>query len=152
MHEIERKFLVDKKKWNPKGWGEKITQGYLSTDKKRVVRVRTKGDKAFLTIKGNQQGIRRTELEYGIPVNEARVMLEMCLDYPIIKTRYTEEYNGMLWEIDVFEGMNKGLVLAEVELENEDQQISLPEWILEEVSTDYRYFNACLAEHPYSKW
>lgn len=152
MLEIERKYLIDVEKWQPSDEGLKIVQGYLSVDKERVVRVRTKGEKAFLTIKGNQQGITRTELEYEIPVKDAVVMLEMCLDYPIEKTRYHESDGGMLWEIDVFEGVNSGLYLAEVELENEYQTIELPDWIIKEVSSDHRYFNSWLSQNPFSKW
>jgi len=152
MLEIERKYLIDVEKWQPSDEGFKIVQGYLSVDKERVVRVRTIGEKAFLTIKGNQQGITRTELEYEIPVKDAEVMLEMCLDYPIEKTRYHESFGGMLWEIDVFEGINSGLYLAEVELENENQTFELPEWIIKEVSSDHRYFNSWLSQNPFSKW
>lgn len=152
MQEIERKFLVDVEKWLPKNSGIKIIQGYLSVDKDRVVRVRVKGEKAFLTVKGNQQGITRTELEYEIPVNEAYILLKMCLDYPIEKTRYHEIFCDLLWEIDIFEGCNAGLFLAEVELENENQNIELPEWIKKEVSDDHRYFNSCLSQNPFSEW
>lgn len=152
MQEIERKFLLDTKLWQPSNEGFKIVQGYLSTDKERVVRVRIKGEKAYLTIKGNQQGISRTEIEYEIALNEAKEMLKMCLDYPIEKTRYHEYVGGMLWEIDIFHGINEGLFLAEVELENENQQVELPNWVKNEVSTDHRYFNAWLAQHPYTKW
>lgn len=152
MFEIERKFLIDPEKWTPKDKGEKIIQGYLSTDKERVVRVRTKGEKAFLTIKGNPNGITRTELEYEIPVSEAKVMLEMCLDFPIEKTRYEEMFGGLLWEIDVFAGVNKGLFLAEVELQDANQTVELPHWISKEVSDDHRYFNSWLSENPYTEW
>ncbi|MCY1722184.1 CYTH domain-containing protein [Prolixibacteraceae bacterium Z1-6] len=152
MLEIERKYLVDVEKWQPTNEGLKIIQGYLSVDKERVVRVRIKGEKAFLTIKGNQQGITRTELEYEIPVNEAQTMLEMCLDYPIEKTRYTQQVAGLLWEIDVFDGANSGLYLAEVELENETQYVELPEWIKEEVSHNHRYFNSWLSQNPFIRW
>lgn len=151
MLEIERKFLIDIEKWIPTDEGVKIIQGYLSTDKKRVVRVRIKGEKAFLTVKGNQKGITRTELEYEIPINEARIMLEMCLDFPIEKTRYHEMVGGLLWEIDIFEGVNKGLFLAEVELENENQAVELPDWIDIEVSDDHRYFNSWLSENPFTE-
>lgn len=152
MQEIERKYLVDINKWKPTNKGVKIIQGYLSVDKDRVVRVRIKGEKAFLTIKGNQKGIVRTELEYEIPENEAKVMLKMCLDYPVEKTRYLETVGGLLWEIDIFEGLNSGLFLAEVELENENQSVELPGWIISEVSDDHRYYNSCLVENPFSKW
>ena len=152
MQEIERKFLIDIDKWEPKDEGTRIVQGYLSTDKERVVRVRVKGEKAFLTIKGNPKGIARTELEYEISTKEAKVMLEMCLDHPIEKTRYHETVGNLLWEIDVFHGVNEGLYLAEVELENESQKIELPAWIDKEVSEDHRYFNAWLSENPFAKW
>ena len=152
MLEIERKFLVSAEKWKPESTGEQIIQGYLSTDKERVVRVRVKGAKAFLTIKGNQQGISRTEMEYEIPVEDAKVLMEMCLDNPIEKVRYREEIAGKIWEIDVFDGKNKGLILAEVELESEGETVEIPEWVTEEVSTDKRYFNAWLSNHPFLNW
>lgn len=152
MLEIERKFLVDTTKWKPVAKGEKLVQGYLSTDKERTVRVRIKGNEACLTIKGESDGIVRTELEYPIPLADAAVLLEMCLDHPIEKTRYFERHFNKLWEIDVFEGVNRGLVVAEVELEDEEEQIQIPEWVKEEVSHDVRYFNACLAQHPFTEW
>lgn len=152
MLEIERKYLIDINKWEPKNEGLKIKQGYLSVDKERVVRIRTKGDKAYLTIKGKLQGISRTEMEYEVPVSDAEIMLKMCLNYPIEKTRYLENIGGLLWEIDVFEGENNGLYLAEVELEDENQVIDLPDWIIKEVSYDHRYFNSWLSQNPFSKW
>ena len=152
MQEIERKFLFDPEKWKAQDDGVKIVQGYLSTDKERVVRVRVKGEKAFLTIKGNQKGISRTEIEYEIAMDEANVMLKMCLDFPIEKTRYHETVGGLLWEIDIFHGVNQGLFLAEVELENENQAVELPMWVLKEVSNDHRYFNSWLSENPFSLW
>lgn len=152
MQEIERKFLIDFAKWKPADKGIKIKQGYLSVDPERVVRVRIAGQKSYLTIKGKTIGISRTELEYEIPLNEANVLLKMCLDVPIEKTRYVEQINGRKWEIDIFEGANTGLVLAEIELEIEDQQVDLPDWILKEVSEDYRFYNAWLSKHPYSNW
>ncbi|MDX8339673.1 CYTH domain-containing protein [Draconibacterium sp. IB214405] len=152
MIEIERKFLVDTNKWSPKDSGNPIVQGYLSTDKERVVRVRIKGDRAWLTIKGKTQGISRIEMEYEIPVQEAEVLLELCHDFPIRKKRYVEEIYGMTWEIDVFEDKNNGLVLAEVELSDENEKVELPDWVTEEVSADHRYFNAWLSEHPFVSW
>ncbi|RIJ47533.1 CYTH domain-containing protein [Maribellus luteus] len=152
MLEIERKFLVDNNKWKPSVAGEKIRQGYLSTDKERVVRVRTKGDKAFLTIKGKMQGITRTEFEYEIPVNDALALLKMCLNYPIEKTRYKELHFGKWWEIDVFEGENEGLLLAEIELQHENEQVQLPGWVGEEVTQDLRYYNSYMSQTPYSAW
>ncbi|WP_167618896.1 CYTH domain-containing protein [Maribellus sediminis] len=152
MVEIERKFLVDINKWQPASEGHKIIQGYLSTDKNRVVRVRVKGDNAYLTIKGESKGISRTELEYEIPINDAKILLEMCVDFPVEKIRYVQEFEGKVWEIDVFENVNEGLVMAEVELQDEKEEIVLPHWISKEVSDDKRYFNAWLAKHPYSTW
>ena len=152
MLEIERKFIVDTSKWKPVTKGKTIVQGYLSTDKNRVVRVRIMGEEAYLTIKGANDGIVRTELEYPIPMKDARVLLEMCLDFPVEKTRYFERHLNKLWEIDIFDGLNEGLVLAEVELQEKDEAISLPEWIKEEVSFDRRFYNAYLTQHPFSKW
>lgn len=152
MLEIERKFLVDEQGWTPTTKGEKLIQGYLSTDKDRVVRVRVKGQKAFLTIKGRQQGITRTEFEYEIPVKDAQVLQKMCLGHPIEKTRYKEEIAGKIWEIDVFEGVNKGLLLAEIELKNENETFEIPSWAETEVSADKRYFNAYLSKHPFNQW
>jgi len=152
MYEIERKFLVDCKKWNPADKGKKMKQGYLSIDTERTVRVRITNDEAFITIKGKTVGIKRTELEYKIPIKDAEVLMEMCLDFQIEKTRYYEKKDNVVWEIDIFEGENKGLILAEVELEHENQHINLPNWIEKEVSKDYRYFNSWLSQNPFSKW
>lgn len=152
MQEIERKYLVDTSKWKPETEGEEIVQAFLSNDKERVVRVRIKGEQAWLTIKGNTVGISRTEFEYQIPLEDARNLLEMCLDHPIEKKRFTEQHFDNVWEIDVFSGANKGLVVAEVELETEDEEIILPDWIGEEVSLNQKYFNACLSKHPFTKW
>jgi adenylate cyclase len=152
MVEIERKFLVDTEKWHPKGTGTSIKQGYLSVDENRVVRVRIAGDFAYITFKGKTTGISRAEFEYGIPKNDALILLRMCLNEPVEKTRYTEIFENMLWEIDVFEGANKGLIMAEVELNHENQPVVLPWWVGEEVSTDKRYFNACLSVNPFINW
>lgn len=152
MVEIERKFLVKTERWKPLDKGTQIKQGYLSVDPERVVRVRIAGENAFLTIKGKPAGIVRTELEYEIPKIEAEVLLKLCFDYPIEKTRFKEITGNMVWEIDVFEGENKGLVMAEVELTDENQKIDLPEWIGEEVSFDSRFYNSWLSQNPFSKW
>jgi adenylate cyclase len=152
MQEIERKFLVDLRKWKPTDEGKKIEQGYLSVEQGRVVRVRIAGQNAFLTIKGKTHGISRIELEYEIPVEDAKVLLQMCLDVPIQKTRFIEMVNGHKWEIDIFEGANQGLVMAEIELKSEDQKFDLPEWVLNEVSYDHRFFNSWLSKNPYSTW
>ncbi len=152
MYEIERKFLVDRKKWNPAFESKKMKQGYLSVDPERTVRVRITGDEAFLTIKGKSEGIKRIELEYKIPVNEAETLMKMCLDFPVEKTRYFEKRGDVVWEIDLFEGENKGLIIAEVELKHENQHVNLPHWIEKEVSEDSRYFNSQLSQNPFSKW
>ena len=152
MVEIERKFLVDTKKWQPSGNGTQIKQGYLLAETHKTVRVRVKGKQAFLTVKGEPEGIKRTELEYEIPVKDAGILLKMIEAFPVEKTRYIEKRGDFTWEIDVFEGKNKGLVLAEVELENENQQPELPEWVTKEVSEDERYFNYYLSKNPFSTW
>ena len=152
MVEIERKFLVDTKKWQPFGSGKKIKQGYLSVDPERVVRVRISGREAFLTIKGKAEGISRTEMEYKIPLNEAEILLAMCTGFPVEKIRYVEKIENNRWEIDVFEGENRGLVMAEIELERENQEFVLPAWVECEVSEDPRYFNAFLSQNPYLLW
>jgi CYTH domain-containing protein len=151
--EIERKFLVKKGAWQPKGKGDLYRQGYLSTVKERVVRVRVTGDKGFLTVKGMTEGFSRLEFEYEIPVRDARQMLDTLCERPLIeKHRYRVEHEGMIWEIDIFLGDNEGLVLAEVELEGATQQFALPGWIGEEVSEDPRYFNANLVKNPFRQW
>lgn len=152
MVEIERKFLVDTKKWQPSEIGIEIKQGYLSTDPERTVRVRLAGNRSFLTIKGKTVGITRTELEYEIPVKEAEVLFKLCIYHPVEKIRYLEQVGGLIWEIDVFEGQNKGLVIAEVELESEKQKFLTPEWIKNEVSGDLRFYNSSLSKKPFSIW
>lgn len=152
MIEIERKFLVSQSKWQPVGVGTKIKQGYLSADPERVVRVRLSGSMAYLTIKGPAKGIARTELEYKIPLDDAEILIKMCVGYPVIKTRYIERIGKNVWEIDVFEEENKGLVMAEVELEDENQMVDLPAWVEEEVSGDQRFFNSFLSQTPFALW
>ncbi len=151
--EIERKFLVKGDEWRKLGKGTVYRQGYLSTVKERVVRVRTIDDKGYLTIKGITTGATRLEFEYEIPVKDANQMLDELCERPLIeKTRYVVEYGGLTWEIDEFAGENQGLILAEVELSSEDQQIELPDWIGEEVTGDPRYFNSNLIKHPFTRW
>lgn len=150
--EIERKFLVTDDSWRDGTPGARIAQGYLSQDPDRTVRVRMAGENAWLTIKGRTEGITRAEFEYAIPLEEARRLLEMCLPSVIDKTRHEVSYEGHLWEIDVFHGDNEGLVVAEVELADEADVPELPPWVGAEVSSEARYFNACLAAIPYAKW
>ena len=151
--EIERKYLVVGDAWRALGSGTTYRQGYLSTVKERTVRVRVVGDRGTLTIKGLTVGATRTEYEYDIPVDDANHMLDDLCEQPVIdKTRFIVEYAGLTWEIDEFAGANAGLIVAEVELDSEDQAIELPDWIGEEVSHDPRYFNANLIAHPYTAW
>jgi len=150
--EIERKFLVEGKAWR-KDEGTKFRQGYLSTTKERTVRVRTAGDKAYLTIKGVTSGATRPEYEYEIPMGDAEEMLDDLCEKPLIeKHRHKIGYGGLVWEVDEFFGDNAGLVLAEVELDSENQGFEPPPWIGKEVTDDPRYFNANLVSHPYRKW
>lgn len=152
--EIERKYLLKDDSWKSlAGQGAKYIQGYLVGSRYASVRVRIEGDKAFLNIKSATLGVRRQEYEYPIPVAEAQEILETLCEKPLIeKTRYEIEYQGLEWEIDVFDAENKGLIVAEVELDSEDQKIMLPDWCGEEVSDDARYYNVSLVRHPYSEW
>jgi CYTH domain-containing protein len=151
--EIERKFLLRNEDWYVPGTGTRYRQGYLCTVPERTVRVRLIRDQGFLTIKGVSIGAARAEYEYEIPAGEASEMLDNLCKRPLIeKTRYRVERHGMIWEIDKFVGDNAGLVIAEVELENEDQAIVLPDWVGEEVTGDPRYYNANLIAEPFSGW
>ena len=138
--------------WRTLGTGKAYCQGYIASGN-ATVRVRIVGDQGFLTIKGKTQGLTRSEFEYPIPAEDAHAMLETLCDRPFIqKTRYQVTHEGLIWEIDEFDGDNQGLILAEVELTDEQQAIALPDWIGDEVSHDYRYFNANLVKYPYSQW
>ena len=151
--EIERKFLVVGDAWRQGAIGMVYRQGYLCTTKERTVRVRVGGDKGYLTVKGSRTGVSRLEYEYEIPLGDAQAMLDTLCVRPLIeKTRYRIKHEGLVWEVDEFAGENAGLVIAEVELEREDQEVSLPAWVGNEVSMDDRYANSHLAEHPYSTW
>jgi len=149
--EIERKFLLAGDDW-PRLNGQAIAQGYLSRDKHRTVRVRLKGEAAFLTIKGLSTGATRAEFEYPIPVADAQALLALCEGPVLKKTRYHLPQGTHTWEIDVFEGDNAGLVVAEIELGHEDEAFERPTWLGAEVTHDPRYFNANLIAHPYSRW
>jgi len=152
-YEIERKFLVVGNQWKKDTDGTLYRQGYLSTEKERTVRVRSIENSAFLTVKGINSGIRRLEFEYEIPLSDAETMLEDLCEQPIIeKYRYRIIYNGFTWEVDEFLGENAGLVIAEIELDNEEQSFERPPWIGKEVSGDPRYFNSVLSIHPYQSW
>lgn len=149
--EIERKFLV-KDSWQPQSAGVKIAQGYLSTVPERTVRVRIKGEKGYLTIKGKNAGISRAEFEYEIPLQDAEEMLQLAEQPILVKTRYLEQQEDFTWEVDVFEGENQGLVVAEIELAAEDTEFYKPAWLGQEVSGDVRYYNANLIKSPFSLW
>ena len=151
--EIERKFLVIGDSGRSLAQGTHYRQGYLNSAKERTVRIRTINDKAFMTIKGPTVGITRMEFEYEIPHNECVEMLTHLAEQPIVeKIRYKIAQDGLVWEIDEFLGVNKGLIVAEVELQSEDQKFEKPEWIGEEVSGDPRYFNSNLVKNPYTTW
>ena len=150
--EIERKFLVTEGPWRDAAV-ETYRQGYLSTVKERTVRVRTINDKAYLTVKGISVGASRLEFEYEIPAEEAREMLDNLCEKPLIeKSRYKFDHCGLTWEVDVFFGDNEGLIVAEVELQSENQVFEKPQWVTEEVTSDPRYYNANLIKNPYSSW
>ena len=151
--EIERKFLVIGDAWRSLAKGTHYRQGYLNSAKERTVRIRTIDDKAFMTIKGPTVGFTRMEFEYEIPHAECVEMLNNLAEQPIVeKIRYKIPLDGLTWEIDEFLGVNKGLIVAEVELQSEDQKFEKPNWIGEEVSGDPRYFNSNLVKNPYTKW
>ena len=152
--EIERKFLLRNDDWRALtgGSGRRLSQGYLCADAGRSVRVRIDGEKGTITVKGPREGISRVELQYTIPVRDAEILLGMCPRPLIDKIRHNVYHDGMKWEIDEFHGDNAGLIVAEVELESEDQSIFLPDWVGEEVSDQQRYYNSCLAKEPFSTW
>jgi adenylate cyclase len=149
--EIERKFLVTGTAWRSTT-GTLYRQGYLNRDKARTVRVRVAGEQGFLTIKGVTTGASRAEFEYAIPVADAEQLLALC-DGPLIeKVRHIVQVDSTCWEVDEFLGDNAGLVVAEVELQSEDQAFARPPWLGAEVTHDARYYNSNLATHPYRHW
>ena len=151
--EIERKYLVKGDDWKKQGKGQLYQQGYLSSHPDRTVRVRTAGERGYLTIKGRTSGASRAEYEYPIPYSDAQAMLDQLCEKPIIKKiRHRIVYEGLVWEVDEFQGENVGLVVAEVELTDEQQRLTLPAWIDREVTEDAKYYNANLIKHPFSQW
>lgn len=151
--EIERKFLVRDTAFLAGRGGERILQGYLARTARATVRVRIAGERGWLTLKGRSRGISRSEFEYPIPLVEARELLAELADGPCIeKTRYRVEHAGHTWDVDVFGGANAGLVLAELELQREDEPFVAPPWLGAEVSDDPRYCNSSLAERPFTSW
>ena len=155
MLEIERKFLVKSNDFKEQAFTHnKIAQGYLSSIPERTVRVRIKGEKAFLTIKGigHQGGMSRFEWENEIPLDEAIELLKLCEKGKIEKTRYEVKLGNHIFEVDEFYGENEGLIMAEVELKSETETFEKPEWLGEEVTNDKRYYNAYLSKNPFKSW
>lgn len=150
--EIERKFLVAHTDMLTDANGEYLSQGYLSHTPEAVVRVRIRGDQGFLTVKGISTGASRLEFEYPVPREDASQMLELCPEGRIEKTRYEIQQGKHIWEVDRFHGDNDGLIVAEIELTNENEEFEKPDWIGEEVTGDARYYNSSLSQHPYKKW
>jgi len=151
--EIERKFKVRSDEYKKIGKPLNCKQGYFDTQNEPLVRVRIMGEKAYLTLKGKNDGIRRLEFEYEIPVLDAEELLSnFCSTTLIEKNRYILSIEEKIWEVDEFLGENFGLVIAEVELLSENDNFNKPSWIGQEVSHDTKYYNYKLVEHPYSKW
>ena len=149
--EIERKYLVNEAILNLPKEGNRIVQGYLWSEKEKSMRIRITQNKGFLTIKTGSNPLSRLEYEYEIPMADAEELLGQC-DKKIDKTRFIIELGGMNWEVDVFEGENKGLIIAEIELDTEDQKFEKPKWLGMEVTQDKRYLNVNLINQPYSLW
>ena len=153
-NEIERKFLVKGEFKNLASKATRIVQGYLSSIPERTVRVRIKGDKGYITIKGigNASGASRYEWEKEIPASEVEELLKICEPGVIDKTRYLVKVDNHTFEVDEFYGDNMGLVLAELELSSEDESFQKPNWLGEEVTGDTKYFNSMLMKNPFTKW
>lgn len=155
MIEIERKFLVLSNDFIKDSFTQnRIVQGYLNSDPERTVRIRIKGDKGFLTIKGkgNESGTTRLEWEIEIPLAEAEKLLPLCENNYIDKIRYEINVGKHIFEVDIFSGENEGLTVAEVELKSEDEVFVRPIWLGKEVTADERYYNSYLSHKPYKSW
>ena len=152
--EIERKFLVDKKKWSltVKAAGVSYIQGYLSIDSDKIVRVRVAGDQGFLTIKGKSETFSHPEFEYLIPVEDARELILQYTTTRIEKIRTRIPTGNHVWEVDEFQGENEGLLMAEIELESPEDFFEKPAWLGKEVTSDNRYYNAYLSLFPFRTW
>lgn len=151
--EIERKFLVDRDALPPLESGKYISQGYIATQSNTTVRARIKGEMGYLTLKGENTGISRSEFEYEIPVEDAReIIASLCNGKVVEKTRYEIHVGNHIWEVDIFHGDNDGLVVAEIELSHEEEHFELPEWTTKEVSGQPQYYNSSLLNYPYSNW
>lgn len=155
MIEIERKYLVTSLEFlSEYTTKNEIAQGYLSSNPQRTVRIRIKGTKGYITIKGigNDSGISRYEWEKEIALEEAQSLLKLCEKGVIEKTRYEVKSGNHTIEIDVFYGENDGLIIAEIELENENDTILKPNWLGEEVTNDERYYNSYISQNPFKSW
>lgn len=155
MIEIERKFLVKSDDFKSDAIkNERIVQGFLNTDPLRTVRVRIKGDKGYLTVKGkgNRNGTTRFEWEKEIAVKEADALLKLSEPVVIDKVRYYIEVGKHIFEVDEFSGENSGLIVAEIELEHEDEDFLKPNWLGDEVTSDIKYYNSQLSKNPYKTW
>ena len=151
--EIERKFLINSTEWRKRvSKATELKQGYLNSHSERTVRIRTNGEIGKITIKGKTEGFTRKEYEYEIPVQDAEDLLKLCEEPIIEKIRHIVVHKNKTWEVDEFDGLNQGLVVAEIELENENEIVELPDWIGEEVTDEPRYYNSNLASKPYSEW
>lgn len=155
MIEIERKFLVSSSAFKEEAFAQNdIAQGYLNSNPERTVRIRIKGKKGFITIKGisNESGASRMEWEKEIPLEEAKALLKLCEKGVIEKTRYEVKSGNHIIEIDEFHGDNEGLIMAEIELKDENESIKKPDWLGQEVTGDKRYYNSYLCLNPYKTW
>ncbi|MBK0404190.1 CYTH domain-containing protein [Adhaeribacter sp. BT258] len=152
--EIERKFLVDKTLWQKleKPEANFFRQGYLHTDPEKTIRVRVTNTSGYITIKGATTGASRLEYEYEIPKTEATELLDQFAETSLIKNRYILIFEGKTWEVDEFLAENEGLLVAEIELESEDEKFEKPDWVTEEVTGQKKYYNAQLAVNPYKNW
>ncbi|RHU29309.1 CYTH domain-containing protein [Parabacteroides sp. TM07-1AC] len=152
--EIERKFIVKGDFSADVFDSQRIVQGYICSEPGRTVRVRIRGEKGFLTIKGpsDEKGLSRYEFEQEVPLADAEQLLKLCEPGAIDKVRHLVRAGKHIWEVDVFHGANEGLVMAEIELASEDEVFEKPEWIGEEVSGDRRYYNSMLTKEPYTGW
>ena len=155
MIEIERKFLVQSEEFKAISFAKnEISQGYLNSNPERTVRVRIKGNQGYLTIKGkgNETGMSRLEWEMEIPVDEAKMLLNLCESGVISKMRYEVKFGNHVYEVDEFFGENEGLVLAEIELKSEDEAFEKPDWLGEEVTNNEKYYNSYLSKNPFKNW
>lgn len=151
--EIERKFLISNDSWKTEvSETNYISQGYLNSSKDRTVRVRITNEKAWITIKSKNIGATRSEFEYEIPLEDAKELLTLCEKPLITKHRNIIKHGEHIWELDVFHENNEGLIIAEIELNSEEETFIKPNWAGKEVTNDARYYNSNLAIHPFSEW